>query len=63
MDDLASALRDAGGARAPRERAGQLRTLLAAELAHGRCELGSRAPGASGRCSWRSPRTAGTCSP
>jgi hypothetical protein len=39
MDDLASALRDAGGARAPRERAGQLRTLLAAELAHGRGEL------------------------
>jgi hypothetical protein len=39
MDDLASALRDAGGARAPRERAGQLRTLLAAELTHGRAEL------------------------
>ena len=40
MDDLASALQDAGGAHAPRERAGQLRTLLAAELAHGRAELG-----------------------
>jgi hypothetical protein len=39
MDDLASALHDAGGAHAPRERAGQLRTLLAAELAHGRGEL------------------------
>ena len=39
MDDLASALLDAGGARAPRERAAQLRTLLAAELAHGRGEL------------------------
>jgi hypothetical protein len=39
MDDLASALQDAGGALAPRERAGQLRTLLASELAHGRSEL------------------------
>src|SRR5215210_5153095 len=39
MDDLASALQDAGGAQAPRERSGQLRTLLAAELAHGRSEL------------------------
>jgi hypothetical protein len=39
MDDLASALHDAGGAHAPRERGGQLRTLLAAELAHGRAEL------------------------
>jgi hypothetical protein len=40
MDDLASALLDAGGAHAPRERAGQLRTLLASELVHGRSELG-----------------------
>jgi len=39
MDDLASALADAGGVHAPRERAGQLRTLLAAELEHGRAEL------------------------
>ena len=39
MDDLASALHDAGGADAPRERVGQLRTLLAEELAHGRGEL------------------------
>ncbi len=39
MDDLVSALHDAGGAAAPRERAGQLRTLLAAELAYGRAEL------------------------
>ena len=39
MDDLASALLDAGGARAPRERAGQLRALLAGELGHGRSEL------------------------
>src|SRR5262245_33039334 len=39
MDDLVSALADAGGTRAPRERAGQLRTLLAAELVRGRAEL------------------------
>jgi hypothetical protein len=39
MDDLAAALADAGGARAPRERAGQLRALLSAELAHGRAQL------------------------
>jgi hypothetical protein len=39
MDDLAAALADAGGSRAPRERAGQLRALLSAELAHGRAEL------------------------
>jgi hypothetical protein len=39
MDDLPSALADAGGVRAPRERAGQLRALLAGELAHGRAEL------------------------
>jgi hypothetical protein len=39
MDDLPSALREAGGAQAPRERTGQLRTLLVAELAHGRAEL------------------------
>jgi hypothetical protein len=40
MDDLLTALLDAGGAHAPRERAGQLRTLLAGELVHGRAELG-----------------------
>jgi hypothetical protein len=39
MDDLGDALADAGGARAPRERSGQLRTLLGSELAHGRSEL------------------------
>jgi hypothetical protein len=40
MDALPAALADAGGVRAPRERAGQLRTLLLGELAHGRSELG-----------------------
>jgi hypothetical protein len=40
MDDLVSALQDAGGARAPKERGAQLRTLLGGELAHGRAELG-----------------------
>jgi hypothetical protein len=40
MDALPAALADAGGMRAPRERAGQLRTLLLGELAHGRSELG-----------------------
>jgi hypothetical protein len=39
MDDLASALLDAGGVRAPRERAAQLRTLLGTELVLGRAEL------------------------
>ena len=39
MDDLASALLDAGGVQAPRERAAQLRSLLAGELVHGRGEL------------------------
>jgi hypothetical protein len=39
MDDLATALLEAGGVRAPRERAAQLRTLLESELVHGRAEL------------------------
>jgi hypothetical protein len=39
MDDLASALLDAGGVHAPRERSAQLRSLLAGELVHGRAEL------------------------
>src|SRR5918994_3182158 len=39
MDDLAAALLDAGGVRAPRERAAQLRSLLTGELVHGRAEL------------------------
>jgi hypothetical protein len=39
MDDLVAALLEAGGTQAPRERAGQLRTMLAGELAHGRAEL------------------------
>jgi hypothetical protein len=39
MDALPAALADAGGVRAPRERGGQLRTLLLEELAHGRSEL------------------------
>jgi hypothetical protein len=39
MDALPAALADAGGVRAPRERAGQLRTLLLGELAHGHSEL------------------------
>jgi hypothetical protein len=39
MDDLASALLDAGGVRAPKERSAQLRSLLAGELDHGRAEL------------------------
>src|SRR5918912_2259676 len=39
MDDLASALHDAGGVKAPKERSAQLRSLLADELVHGRAEL------------------------
>lgn len=39
MDDLAAALADAGGLAAPRERAAQLRALMAAELRHGADEL------------------------
>jgi hypothetical protein len=39
MDALASDLADAGGLAAPRERAGRLRALLAAELRRGRDEL------------------------
>lgn len=39
MDDLASALREAGGVAAPRERAAQLRTLVATELRRGASEL------------------------
>lgn len=39
MDDVASALADAGGTRAPRERAAQLRRLLVAELRRGADEL------------------------
>ena len=39
MDDLASALLDAGGVQAPKERSAQLRSLLASELVHGRAEL------------------------
>jgi hypothetical protein len=39
MDDVASALADAGGPRAPRDRAAQLRRLLAADLRRGANEL------------------------
>jgi hypothetical protein len=39
MDDLVTALRDAGGVDAPRERVAQLRGLLAAELRRGAAEL------------------------
>jgi hypothetical protein len=39
MDDLATALQDAGGVDAPRERAAQLRRLLAGELRQGAAEL------------------------
>jgi hypothetical protein len=39
MDDLATALQDAGGVDAPRERVAQLRRLLAGELRHGAVEL------------------------
>jgi hypothetical protein len=39
VDDLASALADAGGVHAPRERGAQLRALLGQELAHGAREL------------------------
>jgi hypothetical protein len=45
MDDLGSALADAGGVDAPRERGAQLRTLLGGELAHGRAELGKARSG------------------
>jgi len=40
LTGIDDALADAGGATAPRERAGQLRTLLGRELDHGRRELG-----------------------
>ncbi len=40
VDDIATALADAGGLQAPRERAAQLRTLLGAALADGVAELG-----------------------
>jgi hypothetical protein len=45
MDLLADALGDAGGAAAPRERCGQLRTLLAGELQRGAQELAQKRSG------------------
>ena len=63
MDDLASALRDAGGRRAPPERAAQLRTLLAAELAHGRGELALARSGRERPVLVAFAADGGTCSP
>lgn len=48
MDDLAIALRDAGGVDAPRERIAQLRGLLATELRRGAAELGRSRSGYDG---------------
>jgi hypothetical protein len=45
MDDLAAALAEAGGLAAGRERAAQLRALLADELAHGAAELARQRSG------------------